>query len=109
MKKIEIDVDEILKYIRGLRPRHREKYEVLWQAVVCSWQFKDLQKSIAYYVRFKDPAFLAEAKTHLGDLLMQVIALCLVLEVDPEEIWDMGLKRLTEHAKIEIYPRLWKD
>jgi len=101
-------LEKIRRYIRGLMPRHREKYDVLWQTIVASWQFKDLQKSIAYYVRFRDKAYLAEAKTHLADLLIQVLAMCLVLEVDPNEIFDMGVKRLEEHALKEIYPRLWE-
>lgn len=100
-------LEKIRSYIRGLKPRHTEKYAVLWQSMVCSWQFHELQRSIAYYVRFKDKAYLAEAKTHLADLLMQVVAMCLVLDIDPNEIWKMGFNRLEEHANLEIYPRLW--
>lgn len=108
-KKLEIDEEKILRYVRGLLPRHRDGYETLWQSIIASWQFKDLQKALAYYVRFKDKAYIAEAKSHLADLFIQVVALCLVLELDPAEILDLGKERLEEHAKIEIYPRLWSE
>jgi len=109
-KILEFNVEEIKAFMNGLRPKpgKRSGYNVLWQALVCSWQFKDLQKSIAYYERFKDKAYLAEASTHLADLLMQVICMIIILNIDPEEIMEMGLNRLREHAKIEIYPKLWE-
>ena len=101
-------LEAIQQYILGLKPKHGEKYDVLWQTIVCSWQFKDLEKSIAYYVRFKDKSYIPEIKTHLADLMIQVVAMCLVLDIDPNEILALGFQRLKEHAKIEIYPKFWE-
>ena len=108
MVEVDIKIEEIAQYIRGLRPKVNDGYDVLWQALVTSWQFKDLQKSIAYYLRFKDNAYLAEAKTHLADLITQFVAMCITLDLDIKEIIDMGYNRIKEHASIEIYPRLWE-
>jgi len=102
------ELNELLMRVRSLLPRHRERYDLLWQINVASWQFKDVQKSIAYYIRFKDNVNRTSAKTHLSDLLIQIVALCLLLDLDISEVWNLGMKRIQEHAKLEIYPKLWE-
>jgi len=103
------ELNELLMRVRSLLPRHKERYDLLWQINVASWQFKDVQKSIAYYVRFKDDVYRASAKTHLSDLLVQIVALCALLDLNISEVWHLGMKRIQEHAKLDIYPKLWEQ
>jgi len=68
-------------------------------------QVADVGRCIEYMKAYpkdeKEPArgYRAELKAGLGDLLAQTITLCVLYEIDPNEVLNLGIVRLSEFKK----------
>jgi len=111
-----IDSFEIMKWVRALQPKigkmsfeeQKEVMDLLWQLGIFCQQFHDISKCILYFIRHPEDrkALRGELKTHLADCLLQTKILCLLFDLDLDEVEELGLKRLKDHFLHEILPKL---
>jgi len=108
---VEIDLEEMKKYARTLLPKLGERqklFEKLWQCIISYAQFgnRDFINAMIHYVRCKDGrekrGYLAEAKLHISDCFCQLVLLCLLFDIDIDEVIKLGEERLKNHTLQEM-------
>lgn len=101
----------MIKQARILLPKLGERqklFEKLWQSLISYAQFgnRDFINAMVHYIRCGDErekkAYLAEAKIHISDCFCQLILLCVLYDIDIEEVIKFGEERLKNHTYQEM-------
>jgi len=119
---IEINSDELMKWVAALRPNLgkmseeelKEVFAMMWQHGILAQQFHDISKCMIYWCRHPEDrkALAGEAMTHLADCMCQIEIICHLFKLTERQIKDsrkLALERLKDHFLHEILPKVEKE
>jgi len=117
-----IDEDEMMKWVRALRPKLNKMsdeelqkvFAMIWQQGILSQQFHDITKCMVYWCRHPQDrdALKGEAMTHLADCWCQIEIVARLFGLNTRQLEDsrkLALGRLKEHFLLEILPKAQKE
>ena len=70
--------------------------EILWRASILTYQLGDVIKALVYRIYYGEEGHHTELKLALSDLIAQIRILMIQLNLNYNEIEELGLKRLMD-------------
>lgn len=110
-KVVKINLEKMKECARTLLPKLGERQKLfgrLWQCLISYAQFgnRDFINAMIHYIRCKEgkekQAYLAEAKLHISDCFCQLILLCVLFDINIDEVIKLGEERLKNHTFQEM-------